>query len=525
MKVLSFKPGHSGTIAGVDTESGELLFSYEAEKDSFLRNTSITPDAFMDAALWFQELPDVLTLSGWSKTQLDSGSTSGAGYLGIGSGSEVIEKKSFFGKSVDYYSSTHERSHIWSTYAMSPFPQGQPCYVLVWEGAIGDFYEINSQLEIKHLGTAMTAPGNKYAFLYSLSDPAHTLSYGQLQNDEPGKLMAASASGNPGPVDKDEQEVIDFILNHKTALAPNDRENLAGSPLYNLGVDSQKFKDLAAKFSDALFNVFFDYAKANLKKGYPLLIAGGCGLNCEWNTRWKNCGLFRDVFVPPCTNDTGSAIGTAVDAMRYYTGKAKLDWTVYAGQPFCDDIGVSDMENVVASRLDLSEVADALYRGDIIGWARGNCEIGPRALGNRSILAAPFHTKTLDRLNTIKGREASKPIAPACLEEDVSMHFDWNGPSPHMLYFQKVTNAALKAIKHNDGSARVQTISRDQNAVFYDLLTEFKKISGVGVVCNTSLNFQSTGFINKTSDLYHYAKMVGLDGFVAGITFYRFSDR
>ena len=525
MKILSFKPGHDGTIASLDAEKGELLFSYEAEKDSFLRNASITPDAFMDAARWFQELPDVLSLSGWSKTNLDTVSTSGAGYLGIGNGSEVVEKRIFFGKSVDFYSSTHERSHIWSAYAMSPFQQGEPCYILVWEGTLGDFYEIDQHLQIKHLGQVMAAPGNKYAFLYTLSDPTLSIQKGQLQNEEPGKLMALSASGNLGPVDKDEQKVIDFILTHETALSTIDKENLTDSPFYNLGVHSQKFKNLAAKFSDALFNVFYKYAEANLNKGYPLLIVGGCGLNCEWNTRWKNCGLFREVFVPPCTNDTGSAIGTAVDAMRHYTGKAKLDWTVYTGQPFNDNIGVSEMEDVVASELNLSDVANALYRGDIIGWARGNCEIGPRALGNRSILAAPFHAKMLERLNTIKGREKFKPIAPVCLEEDVSKHFDWKGPSPHMLYFQKLTDTRLEAIKHMDGSARVQTISRVQNAVIYDLLTEFKKISGVGVVCNTSLNYHGTGFINRTSDLYNYAKMVGLDGFVAGITYYRFSKR
>jgi len=326
-----------------------------------------------------------------------------------------------------------------------------------------------------------------------------------------------------GPANQDEQDIIDFLLPPKASLNTLEKTALVDSPFYNIGVESQKFKDLAAKVSEAIFNAFYQFAAVHLTKGYPSLISGGCGLNCEWNTRWKNCGLFHDVFVPPCTNDTGSAIGTAVDAMRHYTGNAKLDWTVYAGQPFIDDIDEFEMEGVVASHLNLVDVADALYRGDVIGWARSNCEIGPRALGNRSIFAAPFTDEMRGRLNSIKGREEFNPIAPICLEEDVSKHFGWEGPSSHMLYFQKVTDPRLKTIMHLDGSARVQTVSYNENAILHDLISEFKKLSGVGVLCNTSLNYHGIGFINRTSDLYKYAKLVGLDGFVAGITFYRFS--
>jgi hydroxymethyl cephem carbamoyltransferase len=166
-------------------------------------------------------------------------------------------------------------------------------------------------------------------------------------------------------------------------------------------------------------------------------------------------------------------------------------------------------------------VAIALNSGKVIGWAQGCCEIGPRALGNRSILAAPFSNEMRDRLNLIKGRTGVAPIAPVCLEEDVSMHFECSRPSPHMLYLHRAMDPRLKAITHVDNSARLQTVSRDQNAMIYGLLKEFKEISGVGVLCNTSLNFKGAGFINKTSDLYHYARSTGLDGFVAGITFYQ----
>src|SRR5262249_27292070 len=154
--------------------------------------------------------------------------------------------------------------------------------------------------------------------------------------------------------------------------------------------------------------------------------------------------------------------------------------------------------------------------------ARGRCEIGPRALGNRSIFAAPFLASTRDRLNKLKKREPFRPVAPICLLEDVSKHFAWTDPSPYMLFFQKVLNPRLEAITHVDGTARVQTVSEKGNPAVHSLLKEFKRITGAGVICNTSLNFSGTGFINRTSDLYKYCKSNDIDGFVYGDHFARF---
>ena len=84
--------------------------------------------------------------------------------------------------------------------------------------------------------------------------------------------------------------------------------------------------------------MFYDYAERNLTEGLPLLISGGCGLNCDWNRMWRECGLFSSVFVPPCPNDSGSALGTAIDAQWFYTGRATIDWDVYAGETFVEDV-------------------------------------------------------------------------------------------------------------------------------------------------------------------------------------------
>ncbi|MGX5805095.1 carbamoyltransferase C-terminal domain-containing protein [Bradyrhizobium sp. Arg314] len=518
MRIVSFKPHHDGTIAAVDASEAELLYSYEAEKDSFPRYSSVTPTTFLDAAGRLDAIPDVIAVGGWRRSGFARHVADSASYSGIAAGSEVVAEKTFFGRTVHFYSSTHERSHLWGAYGMSPFPIGMPCYALIWEGELGDFYEIDERLQVAHLGKVMAGPGDKYSFLYALADPNFTLPKGRLRDEDPGKLMALCASGQTGAPDINEQALIDFLLprDHMTQLLS--KEELRNSPYYNIGVTNQKFTNLARRVSDAIFDSFHTFAKKNLTKGYPLLIAGGCGLNCEWNRRWIETNLFSDVFIPPCTNDTGSAIGTAVDAMRHFTGNAKIKWNVYSGQPFISD--EIDRFGLECHPLDYDQVASALLDDKVLGWVQGNCEIGPRALGNRSILAAPFSKATHERLNRIKNREAFRPIAPICLEQDVALHFDLARPSPYMLFFQKVLDSRLVAVTHVDGTARAQTVSSEQNPHLFQLLTSFKAKSGVGVLCNTSLNFNGTGFINRASDLLAYARTAGLDGFIMNDAFY-----
>lgn len=515
MKIMSFKPGHDGAVSAVDASTAELLYSYEAEKDSFARYSPVTPTSVFDAAGRLDDIPDVIAISGWSKSDAAGGNSIAAGYLGIGAESEFVREKVIFGRKVKFYSSTHERSHLWCSYGMSPFPAGTPCYALIWEGALGDFYEIDESMQLIHLGKVMAWPGNKYVFLYALADPS--CSSGWLRDGDAGKLMALTAYGKAGLPDADEQALINFVFPRESKYSLL-KDELQSSPYYNIGVTNPKFTNLAKRFSDAIFDAFHVFAKKNLTKGFPLIVAGGCGLNCEWNRRWIESKLFSDVFIPPCTNDTGSAIGTAVDAMRYFTGNAKLKWNVYSGQPFLlDELDPTGLE---VYPLDYEHVASALLQEKIIGWVQGNCEIGPRALGNRSILAAPFSKATHERLNRIKNREAFRPIAPVCLENDVALHFDLARVSPYMLLFQRVLDRRLKAVTHVDGTARAQTVSQNENPRLFELLTAFKAKSGVGVLCNTSLNFNGKGFINRASDLLTYARTAGLDGFVVNDAFY-----
>ena len=170
--------------------------------------------------------------------------------------------------------------------------------------------------------------------------------------------------------------------------------------------------------------------------------------------------------------------------------------------------------------LNYDQVAKFIYEDNIIAWVQGKYEIGPRALGNRSLLASPFQEEMQARLNQIKKREGYRPIAPICLEEDVSENFDWSDPSPYMLYFQKLKTDQLKAVTHVDNTARVQTVNSSQNPQLHELLIAFKGLSGFGVMCNTSSNFLGTGFINEMSDLVYYVQQQKLDGFVVNNKFY-----
>jgi len=222
--------------------------------------------------------------------------------------------------------------------------------------------------------------------------------------------------------------------------------------------------------------------------------------------------------VPPCTNDTGSAIGTAIDALLFYEKKAKVRWSVYAGTEFEED--ASPAPQFVEREFSYANVADFLARDRVVAWVQGRYEMGPRALGNRSLLASPLNDSMRDRLNVIKQREDYRPIAPVCLEEDIGLLADSSELSPYMLHFYKVTSKSLPAVTHVDDSARFQTVNESQNEPLYRLLRSFKKKTGVGALCNTSLNFKGKGFINRTSDLVKYCDETGIDGLVIGERFF-----
>ena len=505
MDILAFHKKHDSTM--VQIRDGQLIYSVEAEKDSNPRFAFFTEERLQTVQSMVTSNPDLIALSGWNKFH--------AGYEGLEAEDIHHWQEQYRGRLLPHFSSSHERAHILCAYGLSPFPAGEPCYVLVWEGALGSFYKIDAHLNITRLGTPLLFPGRRFAYLFELGKPGHDDESKGGAMDVAGKLMALTGFAE-GPLQARERDLVEAILN--VNMLDTRKGDFRDQWVYNVGVEDAGFKRAAKALTEVIFQLFHQFAAREMTEGYPLLISGGCGLNCTWNRRWEDSGLFADVFVPPCTNDTGVALGTAVDAQFHHTGNAKVSWDVYVGEAFEEDVPVSsEFEEIEGGT---SEVARYLAVGKVIAWAHGRCEMGPRALGNRSLLAAPFPATHKERLNEIKQREGYRPIAPICLEEDMGLWFDRAQPSPYMLYFTQVIRPGIEAVMHVDGSSRVQSVNRGQNSAVYDLLRAFKDQTGIGVLCNTSLNFKGKGFINRTSDLMTYVRERGIDGMVIDGRFY-----
>ena len=516
MLVAAVNPSHDGAIAVL--RDGRLVASLESEKDSFPRHAAASPLSIFEAIEFMDEAPDVVALGGWLRPRTAAVPDLGAGYRGSQARARTVRA---FGKEVTLFSSSHERSHIMAALGMAPRDEARERAVLIWEGMLGGFYLLDERHEVTREVPVLQQPGPRYAALYALADPTFP-DVSPPRVEDPGKLMALAAFGDPQEADPQVAETVEHLVT-APAISARVKAQLRDSPLHNAGLEAEQTKHAAALLTERLFATFADAARGELPAGIPLHIAGGCGLNCDWNVGWRDLGHFSSVFVPPCPNDAGSALGTAIDAHFRVTGDPWIDWDVYSGLEFERD-AEPDTAKWERADLDVGAAADALAAGRVFGWAQGRWEIGPRALGNRSLLADPRSEAMRDRLNEIKQREGFRPIAPCARLEDLGELFDRDFEDPYMLYFRMVTTDRLAAVTHVDGTARCQTVSTRTNPLLHELLTAFKARTGVGALCNTSLNYKGFGFINRTSDLAKYCEERGIGDMVVGDAWFRRRD-
>ena len=266
-----------------------------------------------------------------------------------------------------------------------------------------------------------------------------------------------------------------------------------------------------------------------------LCMAGGVALNCVANGHLQSAGLFDSIFIQPAAGDAGGSLGAALAIEHLYlqnerqVAAQKMN-CAYLGPEFSDASihRVIEREGLVAKQLDdvelIDEVAHLLAEDKVVGWFQGKMEFGPRALGNRSILANPMSTEMQQKLNLkIKKRESFRPFAPIMLEEEMANFFDEHTPSPFMLFVHpikqakrkevpenytslslmdrlKVLRSELPAITHVDFTARIQTVSETQNAKITTLLRQFKALKGVGVLANTSFNVRGEPIVCNPLD-------------------------
>ena len=228
-----------------------------------------------------------------------------------------------------------------------------------------------------------------------------------------------------------------------------------------------------------------------------LCMAGGVALNCVMNAVIRDNCKFKNIWVQPAAGDAGTALGAAmwINAQQRKDDSLFAMCHAYWGPEYNDDEVEKFLKWTKVPYKKLTNIAEEtakiLAHDKIIGWFQGRMEFGPRALGARSILASPINADMQARLNDIKDREDFRPVAPVVLEEDADEWFEDAHYSPYMLFVYKVREDKadkIPAVRHTDGTARIQTINKNQHELYYDLLKEFKKLTGVPVLVNTSFN-------------------------------------
>jgi carbamoyltransferase len=265
---------------------------------------------------------------------------------------------------------------------------------------------------------------------------------------------------------------------------------------------TQRDMDLAYAMQHCFEEVFFHLLN-ELHKRVPLeniAMAGGCALNSVANGKLFARTPFRHTWIQPAAGDEGLAVGAALHTYHSVLGH-KRDFVMknsYLGPEFSDARIESSLNaaGVKYRKLDrgplLDTVSDRIAKGDVVGWFQGRMEWGPRALGNRSILAHPGLPNMKDVLNArIKRREWFRPFAPSILQERQVEFFEHDHPSPFMLHVYKIKpgkRESLCAVNHVDDTGRLQSVSRDENALYYELIQSFERKTGIPVVLNTSFN-------------------------------------
>ncbi len=257
-----------------------------------------------------------------------------------------------------------------------------------------------------------------------------------------------------------------------------------------------------------------------------LCLTGGVAYNSVANGRLADEGPFKNIYIPPCVGDAGTSIGAAFYIYNTIQGKPReyvLD---------CASLGLEYTNEQIKEALDTCKVAyrkeenimqttaKLLSEGNIMGWFQGKMEFGPRALGNRSILADPRRAEMKDLVNKyVKRREEFRPFAPSTLQEDIQTYFDTKYESPFMTSVCSVREEyrdKIPATTHFDGTARIQTVSRNTNERYWEMINEFKKITGIGVVLNTSFNVRDEPIVCSPLDAIGCFYSSGMDYLAIG---------
>jgi carbamoyltransferase len=353
---------------------------------------------------------------------------------------------------------------------------------------------------------------------------------GFLHSSDEYKVMALAAFGQPvyAAVFRD---IVRYRGDGSYTVEDPRLVDRFGAPRERGGPLDQRHYDIASSLQTVLEETVLLLAQwLYARTGLPrLCMAGGVALNCVMNSRIRDDGPFEEVWVQPAAGDAGTALGAAlwIDwRERGRHGDRTRRWTMdhaYLG-PASSDAEVETLlrwSNVPFRRLHdvAAETAELLAAGNVVGWYQGRTEFGPRALGARSILASPIDPGMQARLNEIKDREDFRPVAPVVMEEYAADWFVGCGRAPFMLFIFDVRPERanrIPAVRHVDGTARVQTVNRRQNPRYYDLLAAFHARTGVPILVNTSFNTRGEPMVNSPRDALESFWTSPLDALVIG---------
>jgi carbamoyltransferase len=393
-------------------------------------------------------------------------------------------KKSIFPTSIEYVS--HHKSHAAAGYYTSKFDKA--CVVVI--DSIGEFETITIW---KAEGTTLKKVYSRwYPHSIGLWYSAMTQRIGLKPNEEEYILMGMAAYGEPKRLISRLKE--DFIADSERF---NFKENLhRGCKSWAPDLDSKDVFDIAAA-TQSLYEELFENVIRLAHKLVPsknIVLMGGCALNCSANHLVYK--YFENLWIMPSPGDSGSAIGSVLAKSQKH-----MNWTgPYLGY----DMG---------SKNSNDQIIEYLLTHKICGVARGPAEFGPRALGNRSLLADPRDPEIKNKVNRIKQRQEFRPFAPAILAELAHEYFDL--PGGKLCPYMQVTARCKKpelfpSIVHADGTSRIQTVSLEDNFEFYNLLKGWYKETGCPMLLNTSLNVKGQPMVNDHVDAKNWQSRYGV---------------
>jgi carbamoyltransferase len=463
---------HDGSVCIV--KDGKLISAIATERLTKVKKDRLTEKTF-DMTIQY-----VFDATGLSWKDIDTIATSGdpCGLIG----NDVIPGTytSPDGKVIPIYDIAHHLCHSASAYYTSQFDRAV-CFSLDASSADPNAYHYNSSICV--------AEGNKIKVLENPPIP-----WGRLYNQatenvglgpglhKAGTMMGLASYGKPIPncdYDHDERDLIKKDFVHAINVAATTQK----------GFEMRTLEEVQ-KLPDGSEN---------------LCLSGGSFLNCNANSHILRHSKFKNIHHFPAVGDDGIGVGAALyvahhilNEPRYYHQSHEI---CYTGKDY------------PVSEINYEYIAKRIAEGAIVAWMNGRSEFGPRALGNRSLLADPRNQHNRDRLNhIIKTREWFRPFAPLTLEETYRDWFDLETPSPFMLYTAQVKQPKeIPAVTHVDGTARFQTVTLESNERIYKLIKEFEKITGVPVLINTSLNGKSQPILETPEDGLRFFETTPVD--------------